>query len=162
MKKFRMFVFLGLIGVIAFSTYAFAANSATQTVTFKVAEIDSISTSSDQVSLVINSATAGSDLLSVTDNSTTYSITTNGESRKITGSLSEDMPANTSLMINLAAPNGANSLGNVSLNKNPRDLVNGIRRIAADKKAITYTFTASVAAGVINDTTRKVTLTVVN
>jgi hypothetical protein len=157
-----MIAFLGLTLMIVFSTWAFAATQSTQTVSFQVAGIDAISTNGDNVSLVINSAVAGSDLTSVTDSSTTYSITTNGVSKKITGSLSDDMPANTSLMVNLAAPNGANSLGSVALTKNPKDLVNGISKIAADRKTITYTFNASVAAGVINATTRKVTLTIVD
>ena len=160
MKKFRMIGFLGLITGVFFSGFVLAANQAVQNISFQIAAIDAISTSGDPAPLVINSAVAGSDLTAVTNSSTTYSITTNGTCRKITGVLSDNMPPSTSLMVNLAAPDGASSAGNVALSKNLKELVTGISKIAATNKTITYTFAASVAAGVIDATSRKVTLTI--
>jgi hypothetical protein len=163
MKKLRIAVFMLVLLVSLFvSSFTFAATPhATQTLSFQVAAIDAIATSGNPSALVINSAIAGSDLISVTDSSTTYAVTTNGTSKKITGAIDSNMPDNTSLTINLAAPSDtASTAGSVILTPTAKNLVTGITRVAATQKKITYVFAASVAAGVIPAATRTVTLTV--
>jgi hypothetical protein len=165
MKKLRIvsvFVLIVLI-ILSISNFAFATDpQATQMLSFQITAIDAIATSGNPSALVINSATAGSQLTSVTDAKTTYAVTTNGTGKKITGALDSSMPVNTSLIINLAAPSGASSAGNVTLTSTATNLVTGITQVAAPSNVITYTFNASVTAGVIPATTKTVTLTITN
>lgn len=70
------------------------------------------------------------------------------------------MPPNTTLEINLEAPTGAFSPGDVALSSAPADLVTGIGILSESGLAIMYTFTADVGAGVIASDTRTVTLTI--
>ena len=73
------------------------------------------------------------------------------------------MPAGTILTATLAAPSGATSLGAVSLDTTPRDVVVNIAGInPGTSQGITYGFSATVAAGVIASQTRTVTLTLAN
>jgi opacity protein-like surface antigen len=154
MKTKILSLFLVITIIMSLSSLALAADSTTQIVTFEVQAVNDISVSGDPGPLV---TIAGS---SATDNSTTYSITTNEANKKITGELDADMPPNTTLEINLAAPTGASSLGDVALSSAPADLVTGIGILSESGLAITYTFTADVGAGVIASDTRTVTLTI--
>lgn len=138
---------------------ATGSNVATQTVTFEIQAINEISVSGDPGDLVINSATAGSQPNSDSDNTTTYSITTNQGSKKITGKIDSAMPANTTLRINLVAPTGASSQGNVTLTTTDANLVTNISQVAESGLTITYTFSATVSAGVLSSDSRTVTLT---
>lgn len=139
---------------------AFGGNTATQTVTFEVQAIDEISVSTDPGALTISTASAGSEPVDATDNTTTYAITTNGTNKKITGGINSDMPANVTLQVNLGAPGGSSSSGDVSLSSTAADLVTGITQRAQSGLSITYTLSATVAAGVVASGTRTVTLTV--
>ena len=138
---------------------AFAGNTATQTVTFEVQAIDEISASGDPGALTISTATAGSQPTDATDNSTTYAVTTNGANKKITGEIDSNMPANTTLQVNLAAPTGGSSAGDVSLSTTAADVVTGVTGVAESGLGITYTLSATIAAGVVASDTRTVTLT---
>ncbi|MGA1875949.1 MAG: hypothetical protein ACMUIA_10110 [bacterium] len=136
------------------------AQTATQLVTFEVQAIDAVSVSGDPGALVIGGAAAGSPPTSATDSTTSYAITTNQANRRITGAIDSAMPANTTLSINLAAPIASGtSAGDVSLSTTALDLVTGINALAESARTITYTFSATPAAGVIASTSRTVTLT---
>ncbi len=154
----RTFMLAGVILLVLFEV-ANAGNTATQTVTFEVQAINEISVSGNPGNLVISTATAGSDPDDATDNSTSYSITTNESSKKITGSIDAAMPANTTLKVNLTAPTGASSAGSVTLSTTAADLVTGIATLAESGLTITYTFSATVSAGVVASDSRTVTLT---
>lgn len=154
MKTKILSLFLVITTILGLSGLALAADFTTQTVTFEVLAVNDISVSGDPGPLV---TIAGS---SDTDNSTTYNITTNEANKKITGQLDADMPPNTTLEINLAAPTGATSLGNVILSSAAADLVTGIGILSESGLTITYTFTADASAGVIASDTRTVTLTI--
>lgn len=160
MKRFKILALIGLITIIGTCNFALAANTANQTVTFQVDAISEFTTSGNPAALIVNTAVAGSEPSAAIDSTTTYAITTNQLNKKITGVLDSAMPANTKLEINLAAPTGATSLGNVALSDVATDLVTGISRLAESGKTITYTFSATIAAGVIASSTRTVTLTV--
>ncbi len=140
-------------------TLLMAGNTAQQTVTYEVSAINEISVSGNPGDLVVNSATAGSQPDSVTDNSTTWAITTNQTARKITGAINSDMPSNVTLEINLVAPTGGSSQGDVALTATDGNLVTSIETVAEDALTITYTLSATVAAGVVAEAQKTVTLT---
>ncbi|MCL6590273.1 MAG: hypothetical protein K6U80_10000 [Firmicutes bacterium] len=160
MKIRRAFIVVSLVMILCISSFTLAGNTGNQIVTFQVTAINEIATSGNPGPLTVNSAVAGSQPSSAIDSTTTYAITTNESSKKITGVLDSVMPANTTLKINLAAPTGATSAGDVVLSDVAADLVTGISKVAESGKTITYTFAADIAAGIIPPTIRTVTLTV--
>ena len=158
-RKFFCFAVLGF--VLGFRGIGVASNTATQTVTVQVSAINEISVSGNPGNLTVSSATAGSEPTQVTDATTTYAVTTNQSSAKITGQITSGgaMPGNTTLKINLAAPTGGSGGTDVTLTTSAADLVTGITQKAESGKTITYKFSATAAAGVLSSTNRTVTLT---
>ena len=158
MKKLITLVSIALI----FGLYmnAYSADNVAQTVTYEVQAINEITVSGNPGALVISTATAGSQPTAATDATTSYSITTNGTNKKITGSIDTAMPANTSLLVTLTAPTGGSSAGQVTLSTTAQDLVTGISTLAESGLTISYEFTADAAAGVVASSTKTVTLTV--
>jgi len=154
----RLIILAGM-ALLVWCQLGFAGNTATQTVTFEVQAINEISVSGNPGNLVVSTATAGSEPDAATDNSTSYSITTNQSSKKITGAIDLAMPANTTLQINLTAPTGGSSAGNVTITTTAADLVTGIATVAESGLTITYTFSATVDAGVVASDSRTITLT---
>jgi hypothetical protein len=144
------------------SGIAMAGNSATQTVTYAVSAINEISVSGNPAALTVSIAPAGSAPNSVSDATTTYAITTNEAGQKITGAIDTDMPAGVTLTVNLTAPSGGTSAGATSLSSSAADLVTGITKFNESGKAITYSLSATSAAGVVGSDTKTVTLTVVD
>jgi hypothetical protein len=123
-----------------------AAQTANQTVTIVVSDINVISVTSSTVSLTIDSATAGSNPDSDSDNSTSYSITTNGTAKKITAALGSAYASGISLGMNLTAPSGGSSAGLTTLTTSAQDLVTGIASVAEGTLTIAYTATATPSA----------------
>jgi hypothetical protein len=158
MKKL-VFGLFGLGLVFGLSGLALAGNTAQQTVTYQVDAINEISVSGSPGPLVVNSATAGSEPNEDTDNSTNWAITTNQTARKITGSINTAMPTNVTLEINLTAPTGGVSENDVSLSATDADLVTSIETVAESGLTITYTLSATVAAGVVPQAQKTVTIT---
>ena len=156
MKKLFLFILVGAIMFVCGNAFA---QTATQTVTFQVTAIDEISVSGDPGALIVSSATAGSQPTAATDATTTYSITTNGSSKKITGDVDSAMPANTILAVTLTAPSIGSSAGSVTLTATAADLVTGIATVAEGSLSISYNFSATVTAGILTSDTRTVTLT---
>ena len=150
--------FIGLIG-----SAALGSNVTTQTVTYSVSAINEIGVSGDPGALAVTTATAGSEPDLDTDSSTTYAISTNQSNRKITAAINSNVAAGLTLQINLADPDGAGSAvsaGDVTLSTSAADVVTSITTLAASAKTIAYTFSATVAAGVVGSTNKTVTLTV--
>lgn len=145
----------GLGGVAA------AQQSATQVVTFQVRPISEIAVSGTVAPLVVNTAVAGSSPSSMTASGTSYAITANEGNRKIVASLDRAMPTDVDLAITLAAPAGATSAGQVSLTTTGVDAVVGVGPVSQAGLAISYTLSATPAAGVVPADTRVVTLTIV-
>lgn len=156
-KLFCLAIVIFLLGVYSAS---FAGTTATQSVTYQVAAIDEISVSGNPSALIVNAATAGSQPNAASDATTTYSITTNGSNKKITGKIDTAMPANSSLKVTLTAPTGGTSAGQITLSASDQDLVTGIGIVAESGKTISYEFSATAAAGVISSASKTVTLTV--
>lgn len=151
-------VALSLLGLA--TTAVKAAGNDTQTVTYEVGTINEITVSGDPGNLTVNAATAGSEPDAAVDSTTTYSITTNGTGKKITGGINTAMPTGTTLKVNLTAPTGGTSAGAVTLSGTAANLVTVITKLAEGPIAIEYTLTATVAAGVVSSAVKTVTLTI--
>ncbi|PKL42450.1 MAG: hypothetical protein CVV41_14675 [Candidatus Riflebacteria bacterium HGW-Riflebacteria-1] len=139
----------------------FAGDSTTQIVTYSVNSINEISVTGAPTLTIIAPA-AGSLLADAEDSTTTYAITTNGSGLKITGSLADAMPTGVDLRIHLIAPSVGASAGVVTFTAATAvTLVTGITQVAESGLGITYTMSASLAAGAIPSATKVVTLTIV-
>lgn len=141
--------------------------TATQSLTLAVNTVYKIATSGNPGALTITTGTAGTDALtSVSDNTTTYSITQNfANTVKITASLDLALPAGYSLSIDLASTKGT-SAGAVDISNatsgSALDVVTGINLGADAGQGIGYTFSALASAGTLASTSKTVTLTLTN
>lgn len=138
------------------------AQTATQSVTMEVDSISTISVSGNPSNLLVNSATAGSNPDDATNSSTSWAVTTNLSSQKLTASVGTSMPTGVTLNLNMSAPTGGTSSGDVSLSTTAADAVTGITELAESALGITYTLSATPSAGVVAQTTKTVTLTLTN
>lgn len=161
-KPVVMLIIFGMMWIIILNTMTMAASSAVQIVSVPVATITSFTTSGNPSVLAINMAVPGFQPDNAVNAETTYNISTNESNKKITAMLNCNMPANTYLKIRLVAPNEAMSMGDVTLSTMPADLVTGISKVAESGKKITYTFSSTVAVGMIASGMRTVVLTVTN
>jgi hypothetical protein len=121
------------------------------------------SVSGNPALLRISSAVAGSEPTSVSVGATTYTITTPNANRTyaITMQINANMPAGVTLTATLAAPPSATSLGAVALDITARNVVTGIVRNTNSTQSIAYALTATAAAGVVANSSRTVTFTVI-
>jgi len=138
---------------------SYAADNDTATVTMEISAINEIAVSGNPSALLINSASLGSGPQSVNDTTTSYSLTTNETTQKITGSLDSDMPAETTLTIDLLAPSGGVSAGPTIMTSSAQDLVTSIETVNQAGIQISYTFGATSDAGIIASFQRVVTYT---
>jgi hypothetical protein len=109
-----------------------------------------------------STAAAGLPPASVADATTTASIKTlaGPGAAKLTAQLNASMPAGVTLTISMSATPGGTSLGPVALDATARDVLTGIAGFnGTSTNAITYTLSATAAAGVIPLQSRTVTLT---
>ncbi|MBI4429917.1 MAG: hypothetical protein HY562_12460 [Ignavibacteriales bacterium] len=166
MKKFLCTVSLVALS-LALAQNASAQASATQTVTLAVNTVYKISTSGNPGALTVTTGTAGTDALtSVSDNSTTYSITQNfGNTVKMTAYLDVALAAGYTLQVNLASTQGT-SAGSVDISNatsgSAVDVVTAISRGADAGQSIGYTFSALASAGTLSSTNKTVTMTITN
>lgn len=135
-----------------------ASAQATQSVSFQVDAINQIAFTGGP-SLVVSSAAAGAEPTSVTA-VVSWGVTTNQGNSKITGSMNATLPAGVMLSVDLVAPGGATSAGSQPLGTTAVDLVTGLTRVAQSGLGVTYTLSATAAAGVVPSTTRTVTFTI--
>lgn len=121
-----------------------------------------LSVSGSPAQMTVSAAVAGSAPAAVSNTNTSYSISKNPTSGHyaITASINTPMPAGVTLTAALAASQGA-SAGAVALGTTAQNVVTGISKKMSNQ-SITYTLTATVAAGVVPVTTRKVTFTLVS
>jgi hypothetical protein len=166
MKKSTVIIALVALSAFAFQA-SFAQASATQNLTLAVNTVYKIATSGNPGALTITTGTAGTDALtSVSDNSTTYSMTQNyGNTVKITANLDAALSAGYTLQINLASTKGT-SAGTVDISNatsgSAATVVSAINKGAESGKTITYTFSALASAGTLSSTAKVVTLTLTN
>jgi hypothetical protein len=151
--------FLTTLALLAVSSSAVMAQTATQTINFQVDAINQIAFTGSP-SLVVNTATAGSNPTASNNSSATWAVTTNQTGAKITASIGSNMPAGLTLTVDLGAPAGATSAGAQSLSTTAVDLVTSITKLAQSSLGVTYSLTATAAAGVVSSTSRTVTYTI--
>jgi hypothetical protein len=113
--------------------------------------------------LTISTAVAGQEPTGVSASGGTYTVglKRNKGIGTITAQLSAPLPAGTTLSITLAAPGGgATSVGAVQLTTSPQPVVINLPNTATtySNVAISYSFTATTAAGVLALQTATVTL----
>lgn len=117
--------------------------SLTQAVTVSVQEINELSISSD-VNLIISTSSPGAGPDPVSDASATFSLTTNGSNKKITGHLDSNFSTGITLRALLAAPDPGVAVEQI-LSDVATDLVTGFGRVAVADLGISYTATATIA-----------------
>lgn len=148
--------------IFALSTTQLFAGTATATITYSIQSVDAISLSASPGTFTINGPdTPGSKFGSATDDTTTFSVTTNGDpgaERKITGYVQTALPTGVTLAVNLTAPTGGTSQGYVSLTTTAQDLVLGITDVA-ETKGISYKLTVDLTTAPIGDFTNAVIYT---
>jgi hypothetical protein len=166
MKKMMM-VLSAIVFSLVLVESASAQASATQNLSLAVSPVYKIATSGNPGALTILDGTAGTDALSsVSDNSTTYSITQNVASTvKITANLDAALTSGYALTIDLASSKGT-SAGAVDISNatsgSAVDVVTAISKGADAGQAIGYTFSALASAGTLSSTAKVVTLTITN
>lgn len=151
-----------LAAALAAATNPLAAQigTATATVTYEVSEINEIHLSGNPGPLVVTRASAGTAPVDAIDQTTTWMVTTNGASRKITAVLDSDLPPGLMLRIALTPPDGGGSAGSAPLSTAPQDLVTGFGSISSSDLRITYRLSATAEAGAIPPGSRNVTFTI--
>lgn len=149
------------VAALVSSVSAYAASSTTQAVSIEVSAINELSVSGNPGALTVSTATAGSAPDAVSDSTTTYAITTNESTRKITAAIDTAMPTGVTLTASLAAPTGGTSAGAVALGTVAADVVTGITKLNESGKTITYNLSATSAAGVVPAASKTVTFTIV-
>ena len=114
--------------------------------------------------MTITTAVAGSEPTPIVNSATTYYLRAKRPSgtQKIMGSINAPMPFGTTLTIELGVPFGAVSSGPVALDVMDQDLLTNVEKVNGNTYTITYTFSATAAAGVIPSQSRTVTLTMVD
>jgi hypothetical protein len=154
-----LMIVVASVGLIAQSR----GSSATQSVTLEVKAIAKISVAGNLIPLIINDALSGSDLASVSDENTKYSLITNTDNMKIVASISDRMPTGAGLMLKLLSSKAA-SAGLVDLSSvlTPIDVVRGIRKGSDVDRSISYTFAANADVEDVPSQSRVITLTLTN
>lgn len=120
-----------------------------------------VTVSGSPAQMTISTAVAGGVPNSVSNSTTTYTVTKPASgSWTITAQLNTTMPVGVTLTMSISAVKGAASAGPVTLTTAPVKVVTGITKRQASQ-GITYTLSATLAAGVVPVQTRRVTLTAI-
>jgi hypothetical protein len=154
-----------LLALIFLPVVALAQNSVSvsQTVVVEVRPVTKIIVSGNPGPLFVTDMGSGSDALTVSDNSTKYSMLTNLENMKIVASINGPMPQGTKLMMKLETGSGlSNGFVDVSNASTPVDVVTGINKGSDRNQSITYAFAADPSVTQVNSDSRVVTLTLTN
>lgn len=115
-----------------------------QTVTVRVLEINRIALSGDVV-IPFTVVEAGAPPAPAVNSGATYSLTVNGQDKKIVGSIDADYPSGMALSVELTPPPGAAALAQ-TLSTAPVDLITNVNMTTATNLGITYTGHADVTA----------------
>lgn len=153
-----MKAYLRSAGAVVALVLAWAGTAAAQVqnVSVEVQAINQMAVSGDPAPLVVNTATAGGAPNPATDASTTYDITTNEANKSIQAVMDSNLPAGITLTVALAAPAGATSAGPVALSTTAQTVVSGISTLNQSGLTITYTLSATAAAGTLTPAQVKV------
>jgi len=161
----RAFTAVILLVLTATGTaWAQAGNrSVTQIVTIEVKPIVRLSVTGNPNPLILSDAVPRSDLLTVSDENTKYSLITNLGDMKIVASINDRMPTGTRLMVRLSSSKGESiGLTDLSAASRPVDVVTGLSKVSDVNQSISYTFAANPDVYEIPTQTRVVILTLTN
>ena len=154
---------LAICLLIPLVALAQTGSSVVQTLNIEVKPITKIAVSGNPGALYITDASAGSDVLTVSDNNSNYSMMTNLDNMKIVASINNPMPEGTRLMMKLESSKGSSSgLVDVSNAMSPVEVVTALGKGSDLNQSITYTFAANASIGQMNVDSRVVTLTLTN
>ena len=156
MKTIRTLCLSAVLAVAAAASAS--AQTATQDITVNIQAISRIAIAGGAHTITINTATAGQAPDAVTW-STTWAITTNETSQKVTAGVGSDLPTGVTLTVELGQPTGATSAGAVTLTGTAQEVVTGISKLNSPTLPLTYTASATAAAGV-QSVLRTVTYTI--
>jgi hypothetical protein len=114
--------------------------------------------------MTVAAAVAGSQPTAIVNAATNYSaVVPFAGQKKIVAQLSSNMPAGTTLGVRITGPAGqGTSLGTINLDISARDVVIATTPTFYGNVNITYTFSATVSAGVVPASSRTVTFTLLN
>jgi hypothetical protein len=157
MKRLAL-VLAAAIVIFGGARLAMAANTDNITVNYEVQAINELNVDDASVTLTISTATAGQQPDSATA-STTYDITTNETTKKLTAGLDTDMPTGLTLRANVTAPTGGTSSGWTALSSTAADVVTAISKVAEPNLAWNFSLNANVSAGVVAAASKTCTLT---
>jgi hypothetical protein len=139
------------------------SSSVSQSVTIEVRPVTKIAVTGNPGTLFVTDMGTTSEALTVSDNSTKYSMLTNLENMKIVASINGAMPQGTKLMMKLETSAGlSNGFVDVSNASTPVDVVTGISKGSDRNQSITYAFAADPSVTQVNTDSRVVTLTLTN
>ena len=135
---------------LALAVPAFAANTASHTVTVTVTAINELALSGGNITLTINSETAGSDPDDATDSTTCdLAWTTNEASKKITAETDLALPTFT-LGVTAANVTGGTAAAQVTLSDSAQDFVTAIATTVGSCD-LSYVASATAAQGTGSD-----------
>lgn len=136
---------------------AFAANTASHDVTVEVSAINELALAGGNITLTVDTATAGSEPDAATDNTTSLDWTSNEASRKITAESGAN-PSGATLSVTGTVDTGTgSSAGAVSLSTVAQDLVTGFGQEVGGA-SLDYSASATAADGT-SSTTYTITYT---
>lgn len=142
---------------------AITTASASHDVTLEVLEINTISLTDANVSLVIDAddaPAAGTQIYSESA-TTSYSLSTNGSNKKLIGSM-DVAPSSGNLSVSLSAPSTGISRGNIELSTVSKDLVTSVARVAGSALTMQYTYSVNVSEGTMASETKTVTYSILD
>lgn len=122
-----------------------------------------VNVSGNPAPMRIRTAVAGAQPNEVVESSTTYTFTSRTNNQRIMARLSSPMPDGVTLTVTFEAPPGATSIPDVVLDGTFRTVVTNVDVFKKGvTKNITYTLSATTAAGVVALQTRTITLIVLD
>ncbi len=162
MKKITiLLVTIGLI--LQISGIVMGADNDNHQVTITVVAVNELAISGGNITLTINTATAGSGLIDDTDNTCALDWTTNSSAnKKVTGQLDTDYSAGISLAVNVtvAGGNGSSAGQQPLISASAVDLVTGVHNEFGSGNTLNYTASAPSASP--TSEARTVTYTILN
>lgn len=153
MNKF--FSLLAIGGALLGSSFLSASNTAIVTVTFNILAENDIFFSGNPGTFNLTPGNSPQ-----TDNSTTYTVTTNQTNQTITGEIGAALASGVSLSVDLTAPTGATSNGLTSLSTTPANLVTGITTLNESGLGVIYSMSVTPAAATGGPFTSTITYTI--
>lgn len=163
-KMKRLLVFLIAVGFIwRISGIIMAANNDNQQVTIMVVAVNELAVTGGNITLTINTATAGSGLNNATDTTCALDWTTNSSTnKKVTGQLDTDYSAGISLAVSVTVTggNGVSAGQQTLISASAVDLVTGMHNEFVSANTLGYTASAPTASPATN--TKTVTYTIID